>query len=153
MRHSSFLRRIANKGFAVGNVVKVLTDRGDLSNNGAVVQLQCGCLSRRIFVEVGRLAVLASHQIDLFERQFNAKLCSVHANHLRVRTHGVIKFHMRFPLSLCCCDAGFSITTRQYFAFLSTAPRAAVLHRFAESRLKYRPEIARRPCVRREAVC
>ena len=50
MRHSSFLRCIADKGFAVGNVVKVLTDRGYLSDYGAVVQFQCGGVCPDVFL-------------------------------------------------------------------------------------------------------
>ena len=45
MGRGAFYRRVADQGFAIGDVIKVLTDRGYLGDDGTVVQFQCGRLS------------------------------------------------------------------------------------------------------------
>ena len=37
MGHGAFKRRVADQGFTIGDVIKVLTDRGYLGDDGAVV--------------------------------------------------------------------------------------------------------------------
>jgi len=78
------------RGAFAGDFVEVLADRGDFGQHGAVFQLQAGQLSRRVLGHVGRLAVLATAQVDLGLLQFDAAFGGEHAHDTGIGADGIV---------------------------------------------------------------
>ena len=53
------------------DLLKVLADRGDFGNARTVVELEGRTGAVRILCQIGGLAVLAGHDVDIFERDLD----------------------------------------------------------------------------------
>ncbi len=74
-------------------LLDVLADRGDLGEEGTVVEFEARELSARVLREIRLAAVLAADQVDGDERDGNALLCQEHAHDARVGSDAVVEFH------------------------------------------------------------